>query len=170
MTTDIDQELAALPRMTTNELCERYQQLFRQPVRTRHKQYLVRKIAWRIQSLAEGDLSERARRRAAGLANDADVRLMPPKPRPAATAAPGAATGATRVVKAPTGPPAADARLPAPGAALVRQYKGRQVRVVVLPDGFEYEGQKYKTLTAVAKHVTGCHMNGFRFFRLEARP
>jgi len=52
----------------------------------------------------------------------------------------------------------------------VRQYKGRQVRVVVLSDGFEYEGQKYKTLTAVAKHVTGCHMNGFRFFRLEARP
>jgi hypothetical protein len=163
MTTDVEDELAALAGMSTSELCERYQQLFGQPVRTRHKQYLVRKIAWRIQALAEGDLTERARRRAAELANDADVRLMPPKPRPADT------VGATRVVKAPTAPPG-DARLPGPGAAIVRQYKGRQVRVVVLPDGFEYEGQRFKTLTAVAKHVTGCHLNGFRFFRLEPRP
>src|SRR3954454_12001893 len=128
MTTDVDDELAALERMSTNELCERYQQLYGQPVRTRHKQYLVRKIAWRIQALAEGDLSERARRRAAELANDADVRLMPPEPRPAAGGGPGAAAGATRVLKALTGPPAADRRLPATGAAIVRQYKGRQVR------------------------------------------
>jgi hypothetical protein len=170
MTTDIEEELAALAGMSTIELCERYQQLYGQPVRTRHKQYLVRKIAWRIQALAEGDLTERARRRAVELANDADVRLMPPKPRPAAVVGPGAAAGATRVVKAPTASPVADARLPATGAAIVRQYKGRQVRVVVLPDGFEYEGQRFKTLTAVAKHVTGCHMNGFRFFHLEARP
>ena len=167
MTTDVDEELAALAGMSTNELCERYQQLYGQPVRTRHKQYLVRKIAWRVQALAEGDLTERARRRAAELANDADVRLMPPRPRAAPT---DAAAGATRVVKAPATPPTADSRLPAPGAAIVRQYKGRQVRVIVRTDGFEYEGQKYKTLTAVAKHVTGCHMNGFRFFRLEARP
>ena len=48
----------------------------------------------------------------------------------------------------------------------MRQYKGRQVRVVVA-DGFEYEGEKYRTLTAVAKHVTGSHLNGFRFFRLD---
>src|SRR3954467_3750461 len=77
--TSVDEELAALGRMTTGELCDRYQELFGQPVRTRHKAYLVRKIAWRVQALAEGDLSERARRRAAELADDADVRLMPPK-------------------------------------------------------------------------------------------
>src|SRR3954470_7253055 len=74
----VDEELAALPAMTTTELCRRYEELFGQPVRTRHKTYLVRKIVWRIQALAEGDLSERARRRAEELANDADVRLMPP--------------------------------------------------------------------------------------------
>jgi hypothetical protein len=164
--TEVEEKLDALPQMTTGELCQRYQELFGQSVRTRHKQYLVRKIAWRIQALAEGDLSERARKRAAELANDADVRLMPPKPR---LAAPGAAVGATRVVGVPAGAPAADPRLPAPGAAIVRQYKGRQVRVVVLPDGFEYEGHRYKTLTAVAKHVTGSHLNGFRFFRLETK-
>jgi hypothetical protein len=67
---------------------------------------------------------------------------MPPKPRTAATAAHCATVGATRVVKAPAGPPAADPRLPAPGAAIVRQYKGRQVRVIVRPDGFEFDGRR----------------------------
>ncbi|MGI8784124.1 MAG: DUF2924 domain-containing protein, partial [Acidobacteriota bacterium] len=76
---DIDKELKALQRLTTGELCERYLELFGQPVRTRHRTYLIRKIAWRIQALAEGDLSERALRRAAELANDADVRVMPPR-------------------------------------------------------------------------------------------
>ena len=162
--TSVEDELAALPAMTTTELCRRYEELFGQPVRTRHKTYLVRKIAWRIQALAEGGLSERARRRAEELANDADVRLMPPR-RPQA-----AVTGTsdpTRTLKAPTAPQ--DARLPAPGAAIVRSYKGKQVRVVVRDDGFEFEGQRFKTLTAVAKDVTGSHVNGFRFFRLGAQ-
>ena len=159
-----DDKLTALPAMTTTELCRRYEELFGQPVRTRHKAYLVRKIAWRIQALAEGDLSERARKRAEELANDADVRLMPPR-RPAGSA--DAPAGATRTLKAPTA--AADARLPAPGAAIVRQYKGRQIRVIVRTDGFEYDSQRYKTLTAVAEKVTGSHINGFRFFRLGAQ-
>ena len=165
MATDIDDELAALPAMTTTELCRRYEELFGQPVRTRHKTYLVRKIAWRIQALAEGDLSERARRRAEDLANDADVRLMPPR-RPRHGDGDGT-VGGTRTLKAPTAPH--DPRLPAPGAAIVRTYKGRQVRVVVRFDGFEYEGTRYNTLTAVAKAVTGSHMNGYRFFRLGAQ-
>lgn len=175
---DIAEELDALKAMTTNELCARYRQLFGQPVRTRHKAYLVRKIAWRIQSLAEGDLSERARRRAAELADDADVRVMPPKDKAAPpadrTAPPPAAPD--RVVPLPAAAVAAtaaahaDPRLPAPGTALVKAYKGRTLRVVVLPDGgFEYEGERYKTLTAVAEHVTGSHLNGFRFFGL-AKP
>jgi hypothetical protein len=89
---------------------------------------------------------------------------MPPR-RPAGSA--DAPAGATRTLKAPTA--AADARLPAPGAAIVRQYKGRQIRVVVRTDGFEHEGTRYKTLTAIAKAVTGSHMNGYRFFRLGAQ-
>ena len=160
----VHDELSTLEQMSTNELCERYLNLFGQPVRTRHKAYLIRKIAWRIQALAEGDLSERARKRAAELANDADVRVMPPK---AATTRP-TGDGGQRVVPAP--PPPGDPRLPAPGTAIIRQYKGNTIRVVVRTDGFEYEGQRYKTLTAVAKQVTGSHMNGFRFFKLEARP
>ena len=54
------------------------------------------------------------------------------------------------------------------GSAIVRQYKGRTHRVVVLEHGkgFEYDGDRYRTLTAVAKKITGSHINGFRFFKL----
>jgi hypothetical protein len=67
-------------------------------------------------------------------------------------------------------PVATDARLPAPGAATVRPYKGRTLHVLVLPDGFEFEGQRYRSLSAVAKKITGSHVNGFRFLGLSYRP
>jgi len=154
---NIKAELAALGKMSTGELVERYAALIGQPVRTRHRAYLIRKIAWRLQANAEGDLSERARRRAAELANDADVRLMPPK------RAPEAAEGEPSRV-APLRQ--ADPRLPPPGAAITKAYKGRTLQVVVLDDGFEFEGQRYPTISAVAKAITGSHINGFRFFGL----
>jgi len=60
-----------------------------------------------------------------------------------------------------------DPRLPAAGSAIVHEYKGRTHRVVVLDDGgFEYEGERYRTLSAVAKRITRSHINGFRFFKL----
>lgn len=57
---DVATELAGLDQMTTGDLAERYRELHGQPCRTRHRAYLIRKIAWRIQANAEGDLSERA--------------------------------------------------------------------------------------------------------------
>jgi hypothetical protein len=123
---------------------------------------MIRKIAWRMQAVAEGDLSERAKRRAVELANDADVRAMPPRPRPGENAE----TLVTRVADLPA---ANDPRLPPPGTFVERRYKGRTLRVRVSPEGngFEYEGERYRTLTAVAKAITGSHINGFRFFKLE---
>jgi hypothetical protein len=56
--------------------------------------------------------------------------------------------------------------LPPPGNIVERLYKGQMIRVIVLKDGFEYEGQRYKSLTAIAKEVSGTHCNGFLFFRL----
>jgi hypothetical protein len=154
---DIEKEVAALRQMSTGQLCERYAELFGEQTRTRHKAYLIRKIAWRLQARAEGDLSERARRRAEELAADAELRVMPPK-LVDGMAAPSIVTHAAV---------STDPRLPAPGTALVRQYKGRTVRVVVLADGFDFEGERYKSLTAVAKKITGSHCNGYRFFKVE---
>jgi hypothetical protein len=50
---------------------------------------------------------------------------------------------------------------------LKRDYKGRTLRVAVLAAGFEFEGERYKSLTAVAKAVTGKHWNGYHFFGLR---
>ena len=71
-----------LPRWsgwTVGQLQRRYVEVFGEPVRSRHKQYLIRRIAWRLQANAEGGLSERALRRAEELANVADVRVTPPR-------------------------------------------------------------------------------------------
>ncbi|MDB5299314.1 MAG: hypothetical protein JWO87_977 [Phycisphaerales bacterium] len=74
------------------------------------------------------------------------------------------------MLKAPTVSAPPDPRLPAVGTAIVRPYKGRSVSVIVQDDGFEHDGQHFNTLSAVAKHVSGSHVNGFRFFRLESNP
>jgi hypothetical protein len=50
-----------------------------------------------------------------------------------------------------------------------RLYKGRLLEVTVLADGFAYGGQRFATLSAVAKHVTGSHWNGFHFFGLTQK-
>jgi hypothetical protein len=158
MKLNIAKEVAALERMTVGQLHERYVEVFGEPVRSRHKQYLIRRIAWRLQANAEGGLSERALRRAEELANVADVRVTPPR----------GATGASRTATPPAS--VSDRRLPSPGTTVTRRYKGRTLSVTVLPDGFEYDGERYRSLSAVAKAITGSHMNGFRFFGLEGRP
>ena len=53
-----------------------------------------------------------------------------------------------------------------PGSHLIREYKDQTIRVTVLADGFDYEGQHYASLSAVARTVTGSHWNGYRFFGL----
>src|SRR5215218_2115081 len=84
--TGIEQEVAKLQKLPVPKLRERYAEAFGEPTRTANKAWLVKRIAWRLQAMSEGDLSERARKRAAELANDADLRLNPPKPRKAAEA------------------------------------------------------------------------------------
>src|ERR1700757_3263926 len=79
MTVNVGKELAALQRMTVKELKARYAEVFGENTNAANKAWLIKRVAWRLQALAEGDLSERARRRPADLANDADLRLSPPK-------------------------------------------------------------------------------------------
>lgn len=162
MKLNVERELAVLQKMTTAQLCERYAEISGEQVRSRHRAYLIRKIAWRLQALAEGDLSERARRRAEELADDSFVRSTAPRIRQAEPAAGNFASKRVATVSAN------DTRLPAVGGAIERHYKGQRLRVVVLDNGFEYEGQRYKSLSAVAKAITGSHCNGYLFFRLGA--
>src|SRR5260370_22725910 len=71
-------QIEKLGRMQIAELRERYQKVFGERTTTAHKQHLVRRIAWRLQVLAEGNLSERAHRRALKIADDQDLRVNVP--------------------------------------------------------------------------------------------
>ena len=153
MTNHADRDTAALRQMTVGQLLARYVELFGEQPRSRHKEHLVRRIAWRLQALREGDLTERARRRAAELAQDADLRLVAPRK-----------VQARAKIPSPARLAAPDKRLPMPGTILVRQYAGQTLQVQVLERGFEYDGHFYQSLTAVAKQITGKHWNGYHFF------
>ena len=155
---NLDHELAALSRLTGTELRCRYAQVFGEATRVGNKAWLIKRIAWRLQALAEGDLSQRARRRAAELANDADLRLSPPRP-----ASPVSVAAAPRPARRPG---KRNDRLPPAGTTLTRPYKGATVQVRVLEHGFVYDGTIYPSLSAVAKAITGSHCNGYLFFKL----
>lgn len=158
----IAKELATLEFMTVRKLQERFVELFGDAPSSHNRVWLVRRIAWRIQANAFGGLSERARQRAAELANESDLRLSPPKVKPdRRTTQTGASTSVSTVQFDP------DTRLPLAGTILVREYKGRKLQVRVLESGFEFEGEVYRSLSAVAKKITGSHCNGYLFFRLN---
>src|SRR5207245_3256608 len=71
--------ISGLQRLTTQELRVRFAELFGETTSVKNRTWLLRRVAWRLQCLAEGDLSERARQRAAELANDADLRITVPR-------------------------------------------------------------------------------------------
>ncbi len=162
MALNLAQEVAALHRMTPAELREKYAAVYGEATVSKNRTWLVRRIAWRLQALDQGDLSERAKQRAVELARDADLRVLPPRGTAAPASEPAAGRTVTRAVGA-----AADDRVPPPGSVITRKYKGAVVQVQVLADGFEYAGARYASLSAVAKAVTGSHCNGFLFFRLN---
>ena len=146
----MNDKLAALPHMKVNDLRTKYAEVFNEPTRANNKDWLVKRIAWRMQALNQGGLSERAKQRAAELANEADLRVLAPKD----------ATEPT------VWPFQRDGRVPLPGSVITRVYKGQPFAVEVLAEGFGWNGTNYSTLSSVAKAITGQHLNGFTFFGL----
>jgi hypothetical protein len=168
MNEDLEEQVDQFRQMTMPELRRRYAELFGDTTRVGNRDWLCKRLAWRLQVLAEGDLSDRARRRAEELACDADLRLSPPKrARPNLAELP--QQPPTRQVTTPTARVRPDTRLPPPGTILVRSYKGQSIRVKVLTNGFEHQGVHFDSLSAVAKTITGSHCNGLYFFRLNPR-
>jgi hypothetical protein len=72
-------EIESLRRVSMADLRTKYQEVFQEETRCRHREHLFRRIAWRLQALSEGDLSERARARAHEIAQDADLRTIAPR-------------------------------------------------------------------------------------------
>ena len=153
MSKSILREIEGLQGQTVAKLREKYREVLGEDSRSNHKQYLVRRIAWRLQAEAEGGLSERAQRRAEELARDADLRLARPHHRKSS------ASTRPDLIR--------DPRLPAPGAIVTRTFQGRLISVEILENGFRHEGCVYRSLSAIARQVSGTAWNGFSFFRMN---
>lgn len=142
-------QLAALPKMDSAALTERYREVFGTEPRRRHSPWLRRKIAWELQARELGGLTPDAQRRLEALIAEIEGPLSPrltaPLPR----------------VRRPD--------LPAVGTVLTRMWHDQQIRVEVKPNGFLYADRLYGSLSAVAKAVTGQHWNGRLFWGLKTR-
>ena len=148
-------ELRPLASMTVAELRARYAEVFGEPSHSRNKPYLIKKLARKLQERAEGGLSPRARARAAELAPKALERLRD-------------GLAERQALAAGTAP--RDPRCPPVGAVLRREYRGTPHVVRVVEGGFEFGGERYGSLSSVAKAITGTSWNGYTFFKgaLEA--
>ncbi len=153
-------QIAALRALGVPALREKHLEVFGEPTNSRNRDWLFRSVAWQLQANAEGGLSERAKRRAAELARESDVR-----PRSRQLLTPGQPpSAAPRIVQVG---PVRDRGAPLPGTVLCREYRGQNVVVRVLEDGFEWNGALFTSLSAVAKAVTGAHWSGNLFFGLR---
>jgi len=138
-------QLAALKRMTVVELKTKWESLFGSPAPNNSRSYLELRLGYRIQELTLGGLSRDTRRTLDLLADEIEGRI-----------------GRKSII--------ADSRNPVLGTRLVREWGGVEHTVTVIKDGFDWQGQKFKSLSAAARAITGTQWNGYRFFGLrEAR-
>jgi len=152
---NVEWEVARLKAMNVAELRAEFERVWGCPAWSRNKPHLIRRICWRLQANEQGGLSEEAIQRARQIASWAPVRL-----RASPDVCDLVRQGATGL------PPRRDPRLPPPGSVITRQYKNATIEVTVLDRGFEWNGGRYRTLSACARAITGSHLNGFAFFRL----
>jgi hypothetical protein len=136
--------LAALKAMSVNELKTEWQAMFDAPAPNNSRTFLESRLAYRIQELTYGGPDKQTRRLLDLLADEVEGTL-------------------TRKAQI------ADPRNPVVGTKLIREWDGIAHTVTVLKEGFEWGGQRYKSLSAVARAVTGTRWNGYRFFGLRER-
>lgn len=154
------EQILVLKDMALPELQKKYSEVFNgKKATSNNKTYLWQRIAYRIQELECGGLSQEAQDKLKELIDDYDPinnkTLRPERDVGQNAGIPRERLNALR-----------DRRLPIPGTILAKEYKGKNIQVKALEKGFEYNGKFYKTLTAIAKDVTGSHWNGYLFFNL----
>ncbi|MGA2713098.1 MAG: DUF2924 domain-containing protein [Bryobacteraceae bacterium] len=151
-----------LPGMSAPQLQALHRELFGAEHPIANCQHLRRKIAWQLQAAKEGGLPESVRQYAIAMALNSELRVRISENASRRFAqVPLEQTVTTTVVQT------WDARLPMPGSSIVKKYKDQTVVVKVLGDGFEYDGRRFPSLSAIAGEITGTRWNGFAFFGLE---
>ena len=138
MSETVLRQVAELAKLPIDGLKERWRVLYGTEPPANNPDYLVRRLACRIQELAFGGLSPQVADRLRKAADDVDERPAPARKR--------------------------STSLPVAGTRLVREWNGNRYEVVVGADGFVFDGRPYRSLTAIAKEITGAHWNGKLFF------
>ena len=148
----IPNQIQNLKNMDISKIQALYKELYGEESNGTHKIYLWRKVAYKLQEREYGGLPVKAKNRLKALIEEYDPinnkALRPDKPAPCQPAV------------------SKDKRLPIPGTVITKEYKDIKQQVRVLEKGFEYNGKIYKTLSAIAKEITGAHWNGYLFFNL----
>ncbi len=140
---DLATKLAALPKMAAVDLRAEWRRLHRaHPPQRIGRHLLELGVAWKLQERAYGGFSAAMKRRLAELAKTMDEK--------------GDLANARAV------------RLK-PGVKLVREWRGETHDVLVLEDGFQWCGQRWRSLSAIAREISGTHWSGPRFFGLQAK-
>ena len=148
-------QIIELREKSLDELKAKYEELFPgQNAPPNNKVFLWRKIAYRIQELEYGGISTESQSKIEQLIQQFD-------PINNKTLRPDAATE-----NRPKKNRSRDKRLPIPGTVIIKEYKDIKLEVKVLESGFEYHNKVYKSLTSIAKEITGAHWNGYLFFNL----
>jgi hypothetical protein len=146
MTDTVLTQIAGLKRLDYSELRSLYRTLHDKDAPAYNRDFLVKRIAYRIQELAYGGVSEQTRAKLDCVLdrNGYDANGMP----------------AARIAR--------NGRLkpghPAIGTQFIRIWRGTRHVATALPDGFEYNGRRYRSLSAIASEITGSHWNGKVFF------
>ena len=135
-------QLAALPEKSTAELKQMWRDLYDREPPPYNKPFLIKRLAYRIQELAYGGLSARAEAKLKELIEEEDRRVK----------------GKLPVRKGDR---------PIVGTRLIREWQGVEHCATVLDDGFEYQGRRYKSLSAIARAITGTRWNGPLLFGLR---
>jgi hypothetical protein len=139
----------------------RHKELFGDAPVSAHRQFLFRKISWRMQADREGGLPDSAHELARAIARDAPLRIrVISNAEKLRGGIPLERTTTTTIA------PGHDSRLPMPGGLIVKQFRGETIVVKVVDEGFEFRDRRYGSLSAIAQEITGTKWNGFLFFGL----
>jgi Protein of unknown function (DUF2924) len=136
--------LAALKAMSVKELKVEWEKLIGTAAPNNSRAFLELRIAYRLQELTYGGPDRDTRRMLELLADEVE--------------------GHNRRKHQ-----IADPRNPVAGTKLLREWDGIEHTVTVLKDGFDWKGRRFKSLSAVAREITGTRWNGYRFFGLRER-
>lgn len=151
MSDSVLRQVADLQRLTYEELKELWRTLNGGEPPAYNRQYITKRLAYRIQEIAYGGLSEDAHEKMSAVLkrHGYDENGVP------------ARSGDRRV--------SCGKGMPVIGSKIVREWNGKRYEVIALRDGFEFEGRKYRSLTAIVKAITGTHWNGRKFFGVAGR-